>query len=118
MDFKLKNQIRNAFFPEITDLTKDYPEYKNARDWVSLPNMIFIFFHPKGTKWTVWGTLILSDILIMGFLAFSIYKQWWLSFIIFTFFAYKLLRLQPKIIKLMEVKETLYEMFIKEELRS
>jgi uncharacterized protein with PQ loop repeat len=108
---QMKDKMLMQYFPEITDWTVSYPEYSECKDWHKLSSMIFIFFHPTGTKWTVWGTLLLANImfisvpLLFHFNPFSILISGVVLFYIWKFASLAL--------KLMKKKRTLYEMYLR-----
>ena len=84
--------LKKAFFPNITDWSSDYLEYRNAKKWWKLSTPIFIVFHPIGTKWFLTGGNLILTIFTTGigfFLMF--YLKWtipalilWLISLIFV----------------------------------
>lgn len=110
----LKEQIRKSFFPQITDFKSDYLEYKEAKEWWSLPGMIFVFFHPTGTKWTVYGSYVMAVLLLSGLTVYS-YRWHFIAALAFGWILYKVVKMGWNIISMLKVKPTLYEMFLQED---
>lgn len=120
MNQKLREQIRKAFFPEIKNLKEDYHHYKYDQEWYNLPGMVFVFFNNKGSKWTIYGTIIVAGIVLLLLTGYSLFRikthawaLWSSLFLMFIF--YKYVKFSIYILKIRKTKHTLYEIFLKEE---
>jgi hypothetical protein len=75
---QLNISLKKALFPKISDWSSDYTEIKTKLDWWNLPNLMFIFFHPVGTKWFLLGVNVMLSLISIASCYFSIpYINWW-----------------------------------------
>ena len=58
----LMNKHKKPVFKEITDWTSSHDELRFKKDWWKMKTKLFIFFHPLGYKYFLFGVNLIGSI--------------------------------------------------------
>lgn len=108
--------VRSGLFPKIQNWSDSHNELRYREDWWKMPTKQFIFFHPLGTKYFLFGISAVGFVMFLaGGLYLAIYHAFVLGIVPFIVAGFLL---KSTILKLRTWRirniPTLYDLFLRD----